>query len=90
MTKEETGKYLNVASRRDWFEIINALCELRAWVESKDEASRTALSHAAEMGALDSVNELLTHGANPNAADADQQTPLWWAANSGRKVIVER
>ncbi|KAE8396934.1 ankyrin repeat-containing domain protein [Aspergillus pseudonomiae] len=44
---------------------------------------RTALSWAAEYGALDALKLLIDHGANINAEDKEWTTPLAWVAHAG-------
>ena len=47
-----------------------------ALVDSRDEAHMTPLHRAAENGQLEVVELLLVHGANVNANNADNHTPL--------------
>lgn len=48
----------------------------------------SALIWAAELGKPDPCNRLLQEGANPNAQDAQNTTPLLWAARNGHKEVV--
>ena len=52
----------------------------------------TPLMHAAALGSLDTVRQLLDHGANVNARSAAGATALMWAAADPAKVqlLVER
>ncbi len=55
-----------------------------------DHRSRTqAMIWAARMGRIDIVKLLLDYGANPNNADCDGLTPLYWARKNGRREIIQ-
>ncbi|KAJ4307754.1 hypothetical protein N0V84_012520 [Fusarium piperis] len=91
MTNEEKGKALCLAAKRGWAEVVLALLELGTEPDFKDadEDSRTALSHAAQSGSIDTLKELMDWGAFPNSADAKHRTPLSYASEIGRSSIVE-
>lgn len=57
-------------------------------VDSKNDASRTPLSFAAETGDFAAVRLLLEKGAQLEIADQDGLTPLLWAADNGHVAIV--
>lgn len=48
-----------------------------------------ALLDAAERGDIDEVKHLINEGADVNAKDVYEKTPLHWAAEKGHKEIVE-
>ncbi|KAH7119277.1 ankyrin repeat-containing domain protein, partial [Dactylonectria macrodidyma] len=79
------------AARHGWAEVVLALLELGTEPDFKDtnEDSRTALSHAAQSGSIDTVKELMDWGAFPNSADAKHRTPLSYASEIGRSSVVE-
>jgi ankyrin repeat protein len=60
-------------------EVILALSQGEA-VDALDEAGRTPLFYAAKDGDSAIVNQLIRHGANPNAQDKSLETPLHFAA----------
>ena len=47
------------------------------------------LLNAAERGDIDKVKHLINEGADVNAKDVYEKTPLHWAAEKGHKEIVE-
>jgi hypothetical protein len=57
-------------------------------IDVPDERGRTALILAASRGQAESVDMLLAHGADPNAADANGTTPLKAALAAGQPAIV--
>lgn len=56
----------------------------------RDLNQRTLLMVAAEAGALDAVEFLLSKGADPAAADVLGETALHRATHAGRREVVER
>ena len=46
-------------------------------IDANDQTGHTALHHACIIGNHDAVTSLLQAGANPNARDADDLTPLY-------------
>ena len=55
-------------------------------VNTKDQRGTTPLMHAAAYGSLDVMKTLLSAGADVNAKNAFDATPLLWAANDPAKV----
>lgn len=53
-------------------------------MDTEDDKGRTALSHAARYGSLDSIAVLAQHQANMFHADTDGRTPLDIAEECGR------
>lgn len=51
--------------------------------------TRDAFFEAVLRGAVEDVSELVGAGANPNATDAGQRTPLMYAAIDGRPALAE-
>lgn len=90
ITSEEKGAALCVAASHGWAEVVLALLEIPGThPDFKDSDSRTALSHAAEAGSVDTVNELIGWGAFSNSEDVNHRTPLMYAAHRGRSSVVE-
>lgn len=56
----------------------------QAFVDTEDDKGRTALSHAARYGSLDSIAVLAAHQADMFHADTDGRTPLDIAEECGR------
>ncbi|KAB8204234.1 ankyrin repeat-containing domain protein [Aspergillus parasiticus] len=71
------------AAINDHVHIIELLLKYGAKVDKIDTYGRTALSWAAEYGALDALKLLIEHGANINAEDKEWTTPLAWVAHAG-------
>uniref|UniRef100_A0A8C2ZRS7 Ankyrin repeat domain 63 n=1 Tax=Cyclopterus lumpus TaxID=8103 RepID=A0A8C2ZRS7_CYCLU len=65
------------------------LLEKGADVNCQDEDSRTALSHACEMGNLEVVKLLVQFNADPEVFDAWGNSALMYAAFSGHNQILE-
>lgn len=57
-------------------------------INSQEIAGRTELSFAAQSGDVDTIERLLTMGADIGLADQDGQTPLLWAAYKGHEATV--
>ncbi|XP_053096640.1 dynein axonemal heavy chain 12 isoform X3 [Pangasianodon hypophthalmus] len=58
-------------------------------VDQKCSLQRTALHEASLLGLEDCVYQLLQAGANPDACDANEHTPLGLAAQAGHLNVVE-
>jgi ankyrin repeat protein len=56
-------------------------------INSRDTEGRTALMLAIVHGQSDAVKALLSHGADPNIPDGQNQTPLH-AANAGGQWLI--
>ena len=80
-----------VALRRDNFQAIaNLLLSAGAGLEEATFAGHTALHLACEKHRPEFVSFLLSHGANPNAVDMEQNTPLHMCiAEPGRDHVVK-
>lgn len=65
------------------------LLEKGADVNCQDEDSRTALSHACEIGHLDAVKLLVQFNADPDISDAWGNSALMYAAFSGHSQVLE-
>jgi len=59
-------------------------------LETRDDDGYTALMYAANVGQDDAVRELLRLGANPNAADNLNSTPLMFAAQHDHLEVVRQ
>ena len=76
-----TGKTVPDAALRRAAEIgdvpeLQALLDKKFAINARDESGRTALMLATLNGQGDAVDVLLSHGADPNVADAHGTTPL--------------
>jgi ankyrin repeat protein len=67
---------------------LRAQLDQGADIEARDVHGRTALMLAVLNGHARLVEELLTRGADPNAADADGVTPLRAAAAGHQPTIA--
>ena len=59
-----------------------------AHIDARDHEGRTALIHAAAIGALAQVQELVARKADVNAVDNNGETALTWAGNRASRQIV--
>jgi Ankyrin repeats (3 copies) len=66
---------------------LQALLEKKLAINARDESGRTALMLATLHGQGDAVDVLLSHGADPNIADAHGTTPLQ-AALAGNQAAI--
>ena len=76
------------AARRDDVDTLAALWPLLP-KDANDAFGRSALHHAAESGAAESVRWLVGHGARVDAIDAQGITPLMLAATAERADALE-
>ncbi|KAG9480993.1 ankyrin repeat domain-containing protein 63 [Eleutherodactylus coqui] len=65
---------------------VRLLLDKGADVNGQDEAGRTALSLACELGHLDAVKLLVQHSANPEIPDRDGNRALMYAASCGHSA----
>ncbi|KAM4665188.1 ankyrin repeat domain-containing protein 63 [Discoglossus pictus] len=65
---------------------VRLLLDKGAEVNGQDEAGRTALSLACELGHLDAVKLLVQHNADPELADQAGNRPLMYAASCGHSA----
>jgi ankyrin repeat protein len=69
--------------------VVEYLCRNGASVNEATGANHvTALHCAADGGHLDVAATLIAHGADVNARDAKQCTPVFWACRRGREDVV--
>lgn len=86
---------LHYAARRDSKTIIQELLAYEKLRKNKQLVDRrnihgaTALHFAASLGAKNSVKELVKFGADVNAMDGVQQSPLYVAAVKNREEVFE-
>lgn len=69
--------------------MASLLLRYNATVDQKGSLQRTALHEASLLGLEDCVYQLLQAGANPDACDATEHTPLGLAAQAGHLNVVE-
>ncbi|KAF2997730.1 hypothetical protein E8E14_002132 [Neopestalotiopsis sp. 37M] len=71
-------------------EIVESLLESgRVNLESPDHNKRTAMHHAATNGHLKIAKLLFEKGANPDVADAWNETPIYWTVKEGYEDVAE-
>ena len=80
---------LPLAVRNDWSEVVNAVLEMKAGLNSQDEGRRTALSYCAEFGRESYVKLLVDRGAFLDQPDDKQRTPLLLAFQLGHGKVIE-
>lgn len=72
---DETSSPLHAAAIYEAVEVLSALLEEGSWlVDGRDAATMTPCMHAAASGHAGSVDLLLRHGADPNAATSVETT----------------
>ena len=69
-------------------EFLRLLPEVLDYVNDKDREGRTPLHWAVYANDIDSVKDLLEHGADPNMLDSHDLTPLHEAARLGSSEMV--
>jgi len=72
----EESTPLMYASQRDWIDIMRMLLKAGAEIEATDSYGQTALHYAVLERNEEAMEFLLSAGANPNAANEDEVTPL--------------
>ena len=80
---------LPLAVRNDWGEVVHAILEMEADLNSQDEHRRTALFYCAESGRTLYAKHLVDLGAFLDQPDDEQQTPLLVASRLGHREVVE-
>lgn len=81
---------LAVAATLNLVAIVKLLISKRAQLDAGDERDFTPLHHACAYGYLETVQILLTAGANPNAATLiDDTTPFHQAVFNGHHELLE-
>src|SRR5260370_14089196 len=82
---EESGTPFYQAIRRNDLGAVRALVQ-KSGVDAKDSRGTTPLMYAAAVGSLDAMKLLIEAGADVNAKNAFDATPLMWAAGDIDKV----
>lgn len=84
---------LPLAARNNWIDMVDAILEKKASVDSQDKDGRTAISHCAELGYESLLKRFIALGAFLERPDTKLQTPLHWAATAGHigcaEIIIE-
>lgn len=70
-------------------DVVQALIELGANINSKDEYGNTPLHNAIAKGHVNTVHALIKNGANLNAEDETEDTPLHIAAIFGNRIHIK-
>lgn len=78
-----------LAILNDQYDLATLLIRYNAKVDQVGPLNRTALHESAFLGLENFVYLLLDSGANPNACDNKQKTPLALAAQNGHLNIAE-
>ncbi|XP_017568190.1 dynein heavy chain 12, axonemal isoform X2 [Pygocentrus nattereri] len=86
---EDEDSPLVAAIKNDQYDLASLLLRYNATVDHKGSLHRTALHESSLLGLEEYVYLLLQSGANPNACDASQHTPLGLAAQAGHLNVVE-
>jgi len=75
--------YLHIASRNDYFEVIDLLLKLGCDVNAKNNQNETPLHLATQFNNEEAIQKLLLESANPNSLDKRGVSPLHIAASRG-------
>ena len=81
------GNALMRAALQDTAEVITALCDSGATLNTRDANGRTALLLAAAAGQGAAVQSLLQQGASADITDNAGISPLMWARQNGHAEI---
>lgn len=68
--------------------VLNALLQAGAKVDEKNDAGATALMLAASEGLIKNVRALIAAGADMNACDKENKTPLSYAKENDHDRVV--
>ena len=77
------------ATKAGYTNVVQALLEIGAEFDAKDEYMWTPLSYAAENGQEAIVQLLLEKGADFNAKAGFERIPLWYAATNEHAAVVQ-
>lgn len=86
---DEQDSPLVAAILNDQYDLATLLLRYNATVDQTGPLNRTALHESAFLGLENFVYLFLESGANPNARDIKQKTPLALAAQNGHFNVVE-
>ncbi|TMS16120.1 Ankyrin repeat and SOCS box protein 14 [Larimichthys crocea] len=89
LQNDEQDSPLVAAILNDQYDLATLLLRYNAKVDQIGPLNRTALHESAFLGLENFVYLLLESGANPNASDIKQKTPLALAAQNGHLNVVE-
>ncbi|KAK3995331.1 ankyrin repeat domain-containing protein 50 [Cladorrhinum sp. PSN332] len=90
LLETELEAALPVAAEKGWDEIVRGLLHLGGFVDAQSLDGRTALSYyCAKRGSASMVQSLLDAGSLPDLPDVQNRTPLWWAAGTGDRDVVQ-
>lgn len=77
------------AVKNDQYDMASLLLHYDAKVDLRGALRRTALHEACLLGQTNYVYLLLQSGADPNACDSSERTPLGLAAQAGHLDVIE-
>jgi ankyrin repeat protein len=80
---------LPLAVRNDWGEVVTALLEMKANINSQDKFGRTAITYSARYGHDAEAKRFVDLGAFLDHEDKDFRTPLIWAVTRGHEGIAK-
>ncbi|UKZ79627.1 hypothetical protein TrVFT333_007387 [Trichoderma virens FT-333] len=81
---------VHMASKSPWADSLRALVEAGAAIDVRDDYGRTPIHFAASANRSDCLEYLLgmSNDVDVNVADADNWTPLQWAAKASRPCLT--
>ena len=96
LKRHDNWSAIPLQKRKNWRPISSEAmdCVLLFWeysrdADSTDNLGRSPIWHAARLGRVRNIKELLKLGGDPDEADKFGHTPLWIAAKMGHTPIVE-
>jgi hypothetical protein len=86
--RADPGARLRQAAETGDAPALQRVLDEQSDIDGRDDSGRTALLLAAQHGQDHAVEVLLAHGADPNAADSNGDTPLKAAIHGHRQAIA--
>ena len=85
--KGQNVLHVAASSENSSFELIRLLIERGSILDERDHYEKTALHYAAENGNVEAVNTLVMLGADINAKDKRDETPLMLARKKNHLIV---
>ncbi|KAH0556708.1 hypothetical protein GP486_005500 [Trichoglossum hirsutum] len=79
----------NTADQREYYELMGAEADTDPLTVELEDEEELEVLWASEMGSIESVEVLLSAGADPNDVEYDGWSALHWAATNGHDQVVE-